>query len=869
MSHHSIKRGIHCFRRGDLDGAEKTLQTLLQSSPRHAQGWCLLGLVRQARGERDEALDHYRKAARLDPRYADPHNNIGWLYNLLGKPEEAIDCLRKALRLRPEFPEAHNNLGNAYLLLKQEQDALACFREAVRQRPDFAEALNNIAMVLIARGQQDEAVALLERALRARPEYADALVNLSWAYLEKGEWQRCAGAASQALRLNPDSPAVHNNLGNALLGLGRAQEAAEQFLAALRLRPDFSQALENLGLALIRLGRPEEAVGSLARAARLDPSRPGVLNNLAFALTAQGRWEDAVKAACAALKRRPEFPEAYNNLGLSCIHLRQPEPARAALEHAVRLKPEFADAQNNLGWALVELGQFARAVEVLRECLRLRPDFPEALNNLGLACNQLKQLDDALASYRRAVELRPDFAEALGGMGDVYGGMGWHDEAVAAYRRSIALKPDMAANYSNLLFTLHYLPDLTPEDVFREHLAWARHHAVPPAPDRPHPNSRDPERRLRVGYVSADFARHVMGWYIQPVLEAHDQERFEVFCYSNVKRPDDLSRYLEGLADHWRPIFGLSDDQAEEMIRRDGIDVLVDLSNHTGGNRLPLFARRPAPVQATHLGLQYTTGNPAIDYRITDTGCDPPGLTEPYNTEELVRLPEVSLCYRANVTVEVNELPAASSGRVTFGFFNNFAKITPRSIAAWAQILGRLPDSRLILVESPSAAANRRLLAALADLGVESGRVTMVGRQSRQDYYRMYNRVDLTLDSFPFTGCFTTCDSLWMGVALVTLEGRSSMARQGVSLLSHLGLSDLIAQTTEDYVERTVSLAQDLPRLAGLRVTLRDRMEGSTLMNKERFTRQLEEVYRWMWRRWCSSKGRQRNPDGLRVGAAC
>jgi predicted O-linked N-acetylglucosamine transferase (SPINDLY family) len=851
MSRHSIKLSVRYFHRGDLDGAEKTLRTLLLGSPRHAQGWCLLGLVRQARGERDEALDHYRRAARLDPRYPDPHNNIGWLCNLLRKPQEAIDSLRKALSLRPEFPEAHNNLGNAYLLLRKEEEALACFREAVRQRPEFAEALNNIALVLIPRGQQDEAAGLLGRALRARPDYGDALVNLSWVYLEKGEWERCAGAALRALRIQPDSAAARNNLGNALLGLGRAEEAAQQFLAALRLRPDFSQALENLGLALLRLGRSDEAASCLARAARLDPSRAGVLNNLAFALASLGRWEDAVKAACAALKQQPDFPEAYNNLGLSCIRLQRPGQARAALERAVRLRPTFADAQNNLGWALVELGQFERAVEVLHECLRLRPDFPEALNNLGLACNQLKRLDDALASYRRAVELRPDFAEALGGMGDVYGGMGWHDEAVAAYRRSIELKPSLAANYSNLLFTLHYLPDLTPEDVFRQHAAWATHHAVAPAPPRPHANAPDPGRRLRVGYVSADFARHVMGWYIEPVLEAHDRERFEIYCYSNVKRPDDVTRNLERLADHWRPVFGVDDREAEEMIRRDGIDVLVDLGNHTGGNRLPLFARRPAPVQATHLGLQFTTGNPAIDYRITDAGCDPPGLTERYNTEQLVRLPEVSLCYRANVDVCVSELPAASSGRVTFGFFNNFSKITPRSVAAWGRILGRLPGSRLILVESRSAAANRRLLETLASHGVDCERVTMVGRQARQDYYRMYHRVDLTLDSFPFTGCFTTCDSLWMGVPLVTLEGESSMARQGVSLLSHLGLHDLIANSVEDYVERTVGLAEDLPRLAGLRATLRERMNNSTLMNKERFTRQLEDVYRQIWRAWC------------------
>jgi predicted O-linked N-acetylglucosamine transferase (SPINDLY family) len=518
----------------------------------------------------------------------------------------------------------------------------------------------------------------------------------------------------------------------------------------------------------------------------------------------------------------------------------------------VQLRPDFPEALSNLGWACIESGDSARAAVTLRQALRLRPNFPDALNNLGLACNQLNQPEESRDSYKRALRLRPDFPEALGGLANVYKDLGRHDDALACYRRSIALNPRQPTTYSNLLFCLHYVPDLTPEDIFRAHLGWATHNAPPPSPlTGAYPNDRDPERRLRVGYVSADFRGHVMGYYTELVLECHDRQRFEVFCYADVARPDDTSRRLEGLAAHWRNIHRVPDDEVESQIRQDRIDLLLDLGCHTGGNRLPLVARKPAPVLASHFGYMETSGLSAIDYRITDAVCDPPGMTERYHTEQLVRLPEILWCYRANTSLEVNDLPAASAGHVTLGYFNNFPKITAPAIAAWSRILQRLPGAQLIVLAGVSPQADRRLLDAFASHGIGPERITLVGKQPRPDYFRLFHRVDISLDSFPYTGCNTTCDSLWMGVPVVTLAGRTCMARQGASPLAHLGLRELIADTVEGYVETTVRLAEDLPRLAELRATLRQRMSRSTLANPQQFTRQLEEAYRWMWRQWC------------------
>jgi predicted O-linked N-acetylglucosamine transferase (SPINDLY family) len=369
-----------------------------------------------------------------------------------------------------------------------------------------------------------------------------------------------------------------------------------------------------------------------------------------------------------------------------------------------------------------------------------------------------------------------------------------------------------------------------------------------------HPNDPNPERRLRLGYVSADFRNHVMGWFIEPILECLDRAQFDVYCYALVGHPDDATERMRKRATAWRDIRSASDDEVEQMIRRDQIDVLVDLSGHTGGNRLALFARKAAPVQASHFGYMDTSGVPAIDYRLTDAVCDPPGLTERYHTEQLVRLPDILWVYRPNITLEVNDLPAASTGHVTFGMFNAFPKITAPALATWAEILQRVPGSRLMLLAGVSPRADQRLRDAFAAHGIGAERLSLEGKRSRADYFRLFHQVDLMLDSFPYAGCNTTCDSLWMGSPVVTLLGQTCMTRQGASPLAHLGLHDLIAQTPDEYRDIAVRLAEDRPRLAHLRATLRGRISESTLMNPPRFTRQLEEAYRWMWRQWCQAR---------------
>jgi len=408
--------------------------------------------------------------------------------------------------------------------------------------------------------------------------------------------------------------------------------------------------------------------------------------------------------------------------------------------------------------------------------------------------------------------------------------------------------------HDNLLNTLHYDPAWDMHSIFAEHVEWNRLHAEPlQRLILPHANERDPMRRLRIGYVSPDFRHHPVGRFILPLLESHDRRQVEVFGYCQLAVPDQLTAKLRSHTDTWRNITALSDQQAAELIRQDRIDILVDLAGHTADNRLLVFARKPAPVQVTYLGYPTTTGLAAIDYRLSDRYLKPDQSDDPYFTEQSIRLEGTYWCYEPSlVNQAVNELPALSAKTITLGCLNNFCKVSPAALETWAGLLNKLDDSRLVL-HSGHGSHRERVIRLMADRGIAADRLEIVGRVSPEEYFKTYQRIDIALDPFPFAGGTTTCDALWMGVPVVTLAGRTVVGRAGVSILSNVGLPELIARTPEDYVKIAVDLAGDMPRLAELRSILRRRMEESPLMDKMSYARGIEAAYRAMWRTWCAT----------------
>ena len=401
-----------------------------------------------------------------------------------------------------------------------------------------------------------------------------------------------------------------------------------------------------------------------------------------------------------------------------------------------------------------------------------------------------------------------------------------------------------------------YLPEQNPDEILAEHRRWAQVHANVPGGVPRYANSRDPARRLRVGYVSADFRSHAVGFFFEPLLANHDRNVVEAVCYSGVARPDATTERLRSMASQWRDIGGLSTEQVASMIRADGIDILVDLAGHTSGTRLKVFAHKPAPVQVTYLGYPTTTGLPVMDYRFTDELADPEG-EDVYYTEKLLRLPGAFLCYRPlDNCPPVSPLPAMEKGYVTFGSFNNLSKISPSVISLWVKLLQEVPGSRLF-VKNPSltdTATRERYYGLLEKQGATRDRVELQGRTATQaEHLALYSRLDIALDTFPYNGTTTTCEAIWMGVPVITLAGQRHAGRVGVSILSNAGFGEWIARTPEQYITLAAGLAADVKKLAALRANLRQRMSDSPLCDGQVFARKVETAYREIWRAWCAS----------------
>jgi len=547
-----------------------------------------------------------------------------------------------------------------------------------------------------------------------------------------------------------------------------------------------------------------------------------------------------------------------NNLACALADIGSQDRAIASARSAVAIDPAYAEGWFNLGISLDATGQTAMAAAAYGRAIRLRPDMGEAYSNLGDLHARGNRLALAEHCYRRAIALRPDLPQPHVNLGELLKNQGRVVEAIRTLRAGLDLHPDMVVMHSNLLLATHYTAHIPPEVIWRAHSHWNDRHAARLAPAHPVvPLDRDPDRRLRIGYVSPDLCGHPVACFLDPLLSGHDRERVEVHCYPLSAHHDAVTDRLRGLSDRWHPLVDVDHDAAARRIAEDRIDILVDLAGHTAGGRPLLFARRPAPIQIGWLGYPDTTGLTTVDYRLTDAIADPPGQTDRWHSEQLVRLPRGFLAFQPTTSIPVApRAPLAENGFVTFGSFNNAAKISEETIALWAAILLRLPDARLLLKSRVfgDADVRARLHRAFAAHGVAAERIDLLGPQDeRDDHFRAYDRLDIALDPTPYNGTTTTCDTLWMGVPVVTLAGGHHVSRVSASILAQCGLPDLIAIDPADYVERAVALARDGARLDELRQGLRDRLVASPLLDHAGFARSVEDAYRAMWLRLVAS----------------
>ncbi len=704
-------------------------------------------------------------------------------------------------------------------------EAEAGYRSLLAERPDDPEAQHLLGVSLHQQGRSAEAVDLIRRALAARPNLAEAHTNLGAALQALKRYDEAIDSYRRALALKPDNAKTHNNLGAALKSKGDALAAIEAYRQAIALDPTYAVAQNNLGAALINLGRLAEAAEVLG----------------------------------AALKRHPDHAETWNNYGTALKNRGRFSEAIEAYHKAIAVKPDFSEAYNNLGAALQAIGRQNEAADAYRKAIRHKPDAAEAHNNLANTLRAVSRIDEAEIEYRRAIELKPGLAEAYGNLATVLCDQSRIEDAIDAYHKALELKPDFIEARSNYVFTLHYHPDSTPDQIRTEAEVYDR--LISPRMAgyrRRHENDAKPDRRLRVGFVSPDFWRHSCAYFMEMLFEHLDRNEIEIVAYANVRRPDAVTQRLRQRVDLWRDTLGVPDEEVLTQIREDRIDILIDVAGHTADNRLALFAASPAPVQASWLGYPGTTGLSTMGYRLTDAIADPPGVSDPHYTERLVRLPDGFLCYRPLVNAPSPAPAPSTTGRpVTFGSFNNLPKVNDRVVALWAEILNRVPNSRLLLKARAlgGATARDRIVAGFRQHGIAPDRLELIGWTVKlDDHLSLYGNVDVALDQFPYNGTTTTCEAIWMGVPVVTLLGDRHAGRVGVTLLARLGLKILVAPTPAEYVAKAVALAADVATRSRLRTELRARMIASTLCDGPRFARAMTAAWRGLWREWCASQ---------------
>jgi predicted O-linked N-acetylglucosamine transferase (SPINDLY family) len=619
------------------------------------------------------------------------------------------------------------------------------------------------------------------------------------------------------------------------------------------MTPGRLQAVLREAVALHRAGRLEQAEKLYEQARAFAPKSFDLLHNSGLLAYQQGKLDQALDLLTRALRIEPKAVVCQMRLALVLLAAGRAAEAEKRLRSVVAVQPDYHQAWDNLATCLKTQGKVDEAISCHQKSVTLNPQHPNAWFNYGLTLSLKGQITEALRCHERALEADPTYARGHFGRAQALQQGHRPVEAVEAYGRFLALDPNHNEARSFRLFCLHYLDDISREQMFAEHVAYGR--ALESGRARPLPNTRDPLRKLRVAIISPDLRKHSCAYFLEPLLAHLPRESFELFLYHDHISEDSVSERLRRHAAVWRNFVGQPARPVEEAIRADAPDVLIDLAGHTGmTTRLPLFQRRLAPVQMTYLGYPDTTGVPAMDYRFTDAIADPVGEADRFATEQLVRFADCAWAYQPPVDApDVRVETRSLSEPVVFGCFNNLAKITDRQLALWSRVLAATPNSRLLLKGKGLSehAVSERYEERLRRAGIDPARVELAERTpDAQSHLAMYHRVDVALDPFPYHGTTTTCEALWMGIPVVTLIGSSHMSRVSASLLTAIGRPEWIAATPEDYVDIATALAAS-SRGRMERNELREAMQRSPLLDHAGQASRFASALRDCWRQWC------------------
>ncbi len=771
-------------------------------------------------------------------------------------------------------------LAAQYHQAGQLADAESIYRAVLQADADHLAAAYNLALVALQSGRAGEALPVLQRALQREPGQVAHWLNCAVALAGVGQPQAAHRLLVQARQRGFGGSALTAALGqiermmrsktggrssaaggtpDGLAELqewyrqGRHADVAARAEALWSRHPRSLELAQLLGSSLQMTGRFERAHDVLSQAAGNMPADATTQRLLASVLHRLRRDKEAKAAIDRALELEPGDFGSLLLASANAISLDDPERARHFAERALALQPGHVDGVRALADAAALAGEHEQAVDLYRRIVEVAPEHADLYVNLGFALTASGRPGDAVAVLERALALRPDDPTAHSNLGTALFRVGETMAALQHHRAACDLAPDRADFHTAYLFCLSHDASIDPRDAFAEHV---RIGALIEAPllgrRQPHANDRDPERRLRIGFVSGDLRAHAVAYLLEPAWRSMRLGVHRVVAYSNFPREDEVSERLRALVDDWHRVDRLDDDALAQRIRDDRIDILVDLSGHTSHNRLPVFAMKPAPVQVSWIGYPGTTGMPSIDYHFVRAVAGSDGPDESMFVEKLVRLRHRGF-EPAREAPPVNDLPALARGVVTFGSFNRPGKISDATVEVWSRVLASVPASRMLIAAAGDARTQERLRELFAVHGVDPTRLDFRAKLPLADYLALHHEVDVALDTFPYSGSTTTSHALWMGVPVVILKGDLPQQGQGGAfLLSRLGLQAWCAASADAYVEQAARAAADLPALQQLRQGLRERMASSFAGATEQAAAELDAAWRGIWRRWCA-----------------
>ncbi len=843
-------------------------QQCIRVDPAFAEAYSNLGNALKELGDIPAAIQFYNKAIKLKPRYPDAYNNLACAYMQTGEMQQAMETYQMALVLNPTLVDAHSNLGNLCKAQGDLDSAKKCFLEAIRIKPDFAIAWNNLAGVFKDEGQLVTAVAYYKEAVRLSPEFADAHSNLGNALKEQGEIADAIACYETATRLRPDFAIAHGNLASCYYDNGDLDEAIRKFKYAIQLEPNFPDAYNNLGNSLKELGQLDDAINSYRSCLRLKQDHPHAYNNLGNAMKDKGLIKESIHCYVTAIRLMPHFAAAHSNLGTVLKEQGKLDQSLSHFHEAIAIEPLFADAYSNLGTAYKEMEKIDEAVKCYATAIRLRPDFAEAHANLGFALKDAGKLEDAKTALETALQIRSDYSDAFAHL--VHTKMllcdwsTWGDDQLRlgqVIQEQLIDQQKLSQNLgSSTMLGLLPLPSIQPfhalsyelslselQQISRRYAAKAKLNvSLVETHYRWQPRSRS--SRIKIGYVSSNFGNHPVSHLMQSVFGLHNRNRFDVTCYALAPHDESVWRNrIEKEVETFKDVSELHAGDIAQLIQNDGIHILVNLNGYTKGSKNEIFALRPCLVQISMMGYPGTTGADYMDYLIADVSVIP-DVVRNYYSEKILYMPH---SYHVNdhrqtsqFVIESDHAPTRSQyglseDKFVFCNFGQLSKFDPEIFKCWMNILKRVPNSVLWLLQFPNAAVENIRQEALKH-GVREDQLHFTDVVPKEEHLLRGVLADLALDTPIVNGRTSSCDILWSGTPLLTLQGDKMASRVGSSLLSAIGLDDLITTSLSGYEELAVALASDYDRLFSIRRKLENSRNSSALFDTQRWVNNFE-----------------------------